>query len=184
MKLSPRELIILFVALAAALFGGTIILAKPKIETWKKLWAEQKVLKVSIDAEKELVAQKDVLGEKLGQLSKTLESFPPRQKMGVYWHQVLDKAATKNNVRIVESRAGQEEEVGDVYELPIECKSCEADLPSMVHFLFDLQSEGAMLDVRKLRITPKQKSTLRASFTLFCAYTKSEASSPETAGTE
>ena len=184
MKLSSRELVILFVTITAALFGGTIMLGKPKIETWKELWGEQRTLKESIAGEKKLVAQSDELAEKLGTLSKKLESFPRGQKMGVYWHQVLDKAASKNNVRILESRAGQEEEVGDVYELPIECKACEADLSSMVHFLFDLQSEGAMLDVRKLRITPKQGSTLRASFTLFCAYTKSEASAPTTPGSD
>ena len=75
--------------------------------------------------------------------------------------------------RILKRQVGEEEKHGDVYELPIDCRDWEATLDSLTHFLFDLQAENAMLDVRQLLIRPnKDASKLRGRFLLNCAYTR------------
>jgi hypothetical protein len=56
--------------------------------------------------------------------------------------------------------------------LPIECREWEASLDALVRFLFELQSEGAMLDIRQLLIKPRGQGILRGRFTLYCAYAR------------
>ena len=62
----------------------------------------------------------------------------------------------------------------------VECKEWEGSLESLVKFLYAVHAEGAMLDVRKLFIRPgssaagKAATGLRGSFTLFCAYLRSD----------
>jgi hypothetical protein len=65
-----------------------------------------------------------------------------------------------------------------VYELAIDCREWEATLDPLVRFLFDLQSEGAMFDVRQLMIKPKGKGVLRGRFALYCAYTREASERP------
>ncbi len=171
MKLSRRETVLLLTTFFVVLFGGTLMMARPAIDKLEALWEEQEQITWQIDKSKSLVARKEGLEGKLAELSKMLQ---PAQvdNMGVHWQQILEKIARKNKVKIINSKAGVEKREGEVYELPIECKEWEGDLGGVVHFLFDLQSEGAMLDVRRLMIKPKADKVLRGSFVLYCAYTR------------
>ena len=62
--------------------------------------------------------------------------------------------------------------MGDVFELPIEVRDWEGSLEALVGFLFELQSQGAMLDIRHLVMKPNEKKVLRGRFVLYCAYTR------------
>jgi hypothetical protein len=82
--------------------------------------------------------------------------------------------ASEKKLAITRRQTGKEEEVGDVYELPIECKNWEGTLDSMVGFLYGLREEGAMLDVRQIYIRPAAPGYLKGTFTLYCAYMRGE----------
>ena len=103
------------------------------------------------------------------------ESLPPGS-----WIGTEVAIASESGLSIIRRQAGEERQEGDVYELPIECKEWEGSLESLVKFLYAVHAEGAMLDVRKLFIRPgssaagKAATGLRGSFTLFCAYLRSD----------
>ncbi len=173
MKVSQRELTLLIITVFSLLFGGAIVMVKPKIEHIQAVRAEQEQIRWQNDRDRQFVARRDVLAGKYDELSKLL---PPASKedMGVHWQQILDRIAGKNEFKLINSKASLEKQIGDVYEILIDCKDWNGNLDSLVHFLFDLQSEGAMLDVRRLVVRTTGRESLRGSFALYCAYTRSD----------
>lgn len=179
MKISLREAVLVLITAAVALFGGSLMLVKPKIVYLKELRTKQAEVIRQIKQDKRLVDERDTWEKQLKKLSKMLPQYPVDKKMDVHWLSVMDNLAAKHGVKILKRQAGEERKQGDVYELPIECKEWEGGLDSIVHFLFDLQSEGAMLDIRQLLIKPKSKGVLRGRFSLYCAYTRRPSESDE-----
>lgn len=172
MKISSREAILGISTSLVLLYGATIILAKPKLEARKDIKASQEEVGSDIDSYSGLMAEKDTWEKKFIELRKLLPEQPAEKKMDVYWLQVMDQLASKHSITITRRQTEDEKKEGDVYELPIECKDWEGSLDAVTHFLFELQSEGAMLDIRQLVMKPKENGSLRGSFTLYCAYTR------------
>ncbi len=173
MRMSQRELMLLIITVFSLLFGAAIMMAKPKIEHLKDVMAKQEELRWQIDRDKKFVAKKSTLALKYDELSRLL---PPATSadMGVHWQQVLERVASKNNFTLRNSKADLEKKIGDVYELLIDCKDWEGNLDSATHFLFDLQAEGAMLDVRRMLVMSTTTEKLRGTFALYCAYTRGQ----------
>jgi len=90
--------------------------------------------------------------------------------------QRMDALAAENFVAIQQRQSGNEEAVGDVYELPLDVRSWEAGLEPLVKFFYALQSDGqTMFDVRQVVMKPSsRKGFLKGSFTLACAYMRGE----------
>lgn len=88
------------------------------------------------------------------------------------WQRKMEEIATKNHISISQRQVGKEEEVGDVYELPIEVKSWEGALESLVKFLHELENtDEGMFDVRTINMRPSSKrGYLKGSLTVTCAY--------------
>jgi len=175
MKLSEREWILFLATAMAALFGGSAMLAKPKLEAWRELQQQQAEIGAQIEQDRELVEQTAKWERDFGELSEMLSEHPADKKMDIYWLAIMDNIAARHGVNISKRQVGEEKKVGDVYELPIDCNDWEGTLSALVHFLFDLQDEGAMLDIRQLYIKPKQGNVLRGRFSLYCAYTRAAA---------
>ena len=175
MKMSARELILGILTVGVVLFGITALLAKPKLDELKEVNEQRRAIINSIKIEERLVEKRVTWEEKLAEMSQLLPMETADKDMDVHWLSVMDRVASKHGVKIKKRMAGEEVQQGDVYELPIECKEWEADLDSLVNFLFELQSEGAMLDIRQLLVKPKGKGVLKGRFTLYCAYTREKA---------
>ena len=184
MNVTPRETMLALGTVGTILFAGGIMLARPKLEQWKELSAQAQQIRSDIEQDQRLVAQRAQWQSRFSTLSQSLPRLPADKTMDVYWMSKMDDMASKYGVQIIQRRVGEEVNQGDVYELSIECKDWEATLDQLVHFLFELQSEGAMFDVRQLMIKPKGKGALRGRFALFCAYTReaSERPAPRTEG--
>ena len=58
--------------------------------------------------------------------------FPYEKDVDTHWLNVMDSVAQRNDLTISRRQTGREEEVGDVYELPIECKDWEGTLEALV----------------------------------------------------
>lgn len=177
MKVTPREIVLTVVTLTAILFGGTAIVARPKFEQWKELRAKQTVVRGEIERDLRLIDVAPSLDQELRDLVELLPLHPAGRNVDAHWLKVMDDIATKNGLNIQKRNSGGEKDLGDVYEFAIECRDWEGTLDSLVRFLFDLQAEGGMFDIRYLWIKPKEKQTLRGHFTLYCAYTREKASS-------
>lgn len=172
MKMSMRELVLLFGTLTVALFGGTAMLAHPKLEAWQSIKVSQQQASEEIELNRRLIEQRDVWQGKFDVLKDKLPQFGAQQKMGIHWMSVMDDVARTHKLTISKRQQKTEIREGDVYELPIECREWEGSLDAIVGFLYQLQGDGAMLDVREIAMKPNKEKRLRGRFLLHCAYTR------------
>ncbi len=179
MIVSDREKVLSVVTLVVLLYGILFVFfngcngkggQKAKIAAIRA----QRTERESLYAEyRGLIAQNQVWSEAYAKDADLMPVFEPGRQVQTYWLGVLDRIASSNELSIIRRQVGEERQLGDVYELPIECKEWEGSLESLTRFLYDVHAEGAMLDVRKLFIRPGPRG-LRGSFTLFCAFLRAE----------
>jgi Tfp pilus assembly protein PilN len=174
MRITSREMTLGLVTLTIGLFGGTLLLARPRLAEWQRLQKTQVRLQDEIRRDRELVEKQEHWQGRLDELSEAMPQYGTKMKTDVLWLSTIDSVAQAHGLEIRRIEAGEERQQGDVYELPIECTEWEGSLDALVHFLFDLQSRGAMLDVRFLLIKPKAGRVLRGRFSLSCAYTRGD----------
>jgi len=172
MRVTNRETVLVLVTCAAALFGGTALLIRPKLAEWKELGRQAEELRGRIEMDLRLIESRDYWQKEFDGVSRLLPRYPADKDMGTYWMSIMDTSAVENGVKIKKRQLGEEKRVGDVYELPVECREWEAGLEEIVHFLFDLQTRAGMLDVRHLYMKPTKSGLLSGQFTLYCAYTR------------
>ncbi len=89
----------------------------------------------------------------------------------------MEEIGQNNAMTISRRQPGQEQEVGDVYELPITVNDWEGSLDNLVKFIYALQQdEDTMFDLSALSIKPSaaHKGYLKGSFTLTCAYMRNK----------
>jgi hypothetical protein len=175
MTITRREAILGIATLAAAAYGGLFYLAARQMDEWRLLQAEKTQLWDSIRRSEVLVGEQQRWTDEMATLQALMPQFPAGMQMDVHWKREMDKKATRHNLKIVNHEAGAEQREGPIYELPVFCRRWEGTLDSLVHFLFDLQSEGAMLDIRYLYIKPKDRVIHDGRFDLYCAYRKDDA---------
>ena len=174
MKLSPREGVLLLVTASVILFGGSVFLVRPRLDAWRESRRQQAELSREIAGDKALVAEREKWDAEFDGLREKLTRHAADKKMEIYWLSMMDAVAVRHGLTISRRQAGEEQRNGEVYELPIEVNEWEGTLDALVHFLFDLQEQGGMLDVRQLFVKPKGQDSLRGRFVLLCAYTKEE----------
>lgn len=176
MKMAPREIALgiatVTIGLYALTFGWWL---EPRLAEWKRLGGESRDLGGIIAKMEQLISEKDTWAAQLAEVGGQLQSFPADRQMDVYWLSEMDRLAAQNGVQIIKRQAGDIQQEGTVFELPIDCKEWTGNLEALVRFLFDLQSQGAMLDVRFLHIKPHKDGMLRGQFELYCAYTQERA---------
>jgi Tfp pilus assembly protein PilN len=173
-KITSRELTLGIVTLTVGLFGGTFLLARPRLTEWQRMKKAQVRLEDEIRRDSDLVNKRAEWEGRFDALSEAMPQYGEKQKTDILWLSTIDNVARKHGLDVRRIEAKEERQQGDVYELPIECTEWEGDLDALVHFLFDLQSRGAMLDVRFLHIRPKAGKVLRGRFSLSCAYTRGD----------
>jgi Tfp pilus assembly protein PilO len=174
MKLTIRELWLLVIVIASALYGFSFVYLRQKFDEWKEMRQYQVKMEKEIDQYKRILAERDKVNQQFAELAKKLPVHPRDAKVEVYWTSIMDRIAARRGLRLIKYRRGDEEKQGIVYELPIECQEWEGNLASIVGFLFDLQSEKGMMDIRQLSIRRGDRGELRGRFLLYCAYTKEE----------
>lgn len=172
MKLSQREMMFTVTTGFIILFALTLTIGKSRKAEWSRLNSQVEGLKMAISKQKDMIAERSKWADQFGKLKNQLQEFPADKNMDVYWLSVMESTASKNGIVITKRQAQEEKKIGDMYELPIECKDCEGTLDGFLHFLFDLQAQGAMLDVKQLYLKPKDKDKLKGRLVLHCAYSR------------
>ena len=172
---SPKEKNMLMIAVVVVLYAFAALCFKKQLANWK---TEQKIYAAAqkkLQDENALIAAKDEWTAKYEKMRDLMPVFPYEKDVDTHWLNIMDSAATRNGFMIARRQTIKEAEVGDVYELPIDCKDWEGSLESLVQFLYDLNKEGAMLDVRQLFVRPSTKpGYLKGTFTLDCAYMRGD----------
>lgn len=175
----------LLVAVTLVLYAFAALSAKKQIANWKVAQRVYATAQKKLQEENALIAARDEWTARYDKVRELMPIFPREKDVDTHWLNVMDSAATRNGLAIARRQTSKETQVGDVYELPIDCKDWEGSLESLVKFLYDLNKEGAMLDVRQLFARPSNKpGFLKGTFTLYCAYMRGDEDAPPAASAE
>jgi len=172
---SSREKNMLLIAVVVVLYAAAALSYKKQAANWKAAQRIYATAQKKLAEENALIAAKEEWSAKYEQMRDLMPVFPREKDVDTHWLNVMDSLATRNGFTIARRQTNKEAEVGDVFELPIDCKDWEGTLESLVKFLYDLHREGAMLDVRQLYIRQSNKpGYLKGTFTLYCAYMRDD----------
>ena len=180
---SFREKNMLMITVVVVLYAFAALSFKKQLANWKTSQKVYATAQKKLQEENALIAARDEWTAKYEQMRDLMPVFPYDKDVDTHWLNIMDSAATRYGFTIARRQTNKEAEVGDVYELPIDCKDWEGTLESLLQFLYELNKEGAMLDVRQLFIKPSTKpGYLRGTFTLYCAYMRGKVEKAESRG--
>jgi Tfp pilus assembly protein PilO len=173
MTISTRETFLFWITGMVALFGLTYLVCDPKIKEWGTVGQKQTEVRRSIGMAERLVAQGPQWDQRLAELRKKLPQYPADKDVTADLLIKLEQIASAHGLTLSSRDAEKETQRGDMYELAVNCK-WEGKLEAVVHFLFDLQKEDAILDASQLTITPNEKKIPKGSFTVYCSYSRAQ----------
>lgn len=176
MSLSAREKVLTAVTVCVLLFGVVLMQLRARIELIRDCSKATSTLKDRIELQRELIGASDIWAERYEGMKQQMPVFDRTTQVDTYWLNIMDLAAEQSGVTIRNRSAKKETEVSDVFEFPIEVREWEATLESFVKFVYAMQSEGAMLDMREMRVSPlpNRPGYLKGSFVLYCAYMRGD----------
>ncbi len=181
MIISRKEKRLLAVTVVFMLYAAIGLTLRKRIDDIRARRDVQRDQAALVESYRNVISQRAQWEAAYDEKAGLMPVFPLDRQVETYWLGILDRLASKNNLRVIRRQAEAERMVGDVYEMPLECKEWEGDLDALVSFLYDIHAEGAMLDVRRLfvRAGGGKGAPLRGSFTLYCAYMRSEDAPPQ-----
>ena len=168
-----REKAILAVLGMIVLYAFAVILWFSSAESsWATAAKTYDRAKKTYENEVKLIGEKRKWVDAYENEKATMPTFESGKATDTTWRRKLDEIAGRHNIIISSAQAGAEVEAGDVLELPIEVKSWEGCLESLVKFMHELENTNdGMFDITQLNFKPSSKrGYLRGSFTLNCAY--------------
>ncbi|MBQ4439733.1 MAG: hypothetical protein II909_01155 [Kiritimatiellae bacterium] len=172
-EISLREKAVLAVLGVVAMYALAVGLWFLSQEAaWKKAQKRYEKALDTYNAECRLIAEKSKWTEAYDEEKAAMPTFEPGKATDTTWLKKMDDLAEKYHIAIAQRQSGRETESGEVLELPIEVKSWEGSLESLVKFMHELENttEG-MFDIRSLNLKPSgKKGYLKGSFVLTCAY--------------
>ena len=139
---------------------------------WKKAAKGYAKAKDTYQKEVKLIGEKRKWTDAYEAEKAQMPTFEAGKATDTTWRRKLDEIAEKHHFLIASAQTGKEVEAGDVLELPIDVKSWEGCLESLVKLMHELEntSEG-MFDITQISFRPSsKKGYLKGSFTLNCAY--------------
>ncbi len=173
MKLTPRETRLGFITLLAVLGGLSFWIIGPKHKEWRSNQEEIALLLRRQLTAQRLIDQSDDLQLRLSELREHLPQHPAGADVTAQILRNLQQFADQHGVLLLRREPEPERSIGDLYELAITC-TWEGSLEALVRFLYALQTQGAIVNVRQLTITPVQGAPekLRGALTVDYAYSR------------
>jgi Tfp pilus assembly protein PilO len=174
--ISSKEKNLLLMVMVVILYGAAALSYKPQMSNLNIAKRNFKREEKKLLEERALIAARSDWNQRYETMRSMMPPFPYEKDVVTHWLSLMDTAASKEGLIISRRQANKEVEVGDVYELPLDCKDWEGSLEQLVRFLYDLDQKGAMLDMRQITIRPAAKpGFLKGTFTLYCAYMRGDA---------
>lgn len=182
MNLSRREMVMAVVTLLIVVVGGTLLLGRPLGTKWKNAAVQRQRLADENRLSARLIRQREEVSTKLDTIRSRLPRFKPGQPVTAELLKTVKRLADENQVAITRIEPDQEKQVGDLSEVAIDCQ-WDATLEGMVKFLYAVQVQGAILDIRQITVAPAQSAAgrLKGNFTVFCAFSRTEDDPPPAA---
>jgi len=172
---TSKEKNMLMLTLVLVLYAAAAFFYKDQRANWAKQERIYTNAREKYAEECALIAAKAEWNAHYQKLRALMPVFPYDKDVDTHWLNIMDTVASENSLSISRRQTGKEEEVGDVFELPIDCKNWSGTLESLVTFLYGLRQEGAMVEVRQLFVRPTTTpGLLQGTFSLHCAYMRGE----------
>jgi len=145
-----------------------------RIERWTQLGRTRETLEQRRQVAERLVRKRAEVEGRLDELLRALPRYPADRDVTADLLKLVETTAGEHGLRLTRREPERERSAGELYEVAINC-NWEGTLEALVRFLFAIQSQGAVLDVRQLTVTsPKATSSaLSGTLTIACAYTRS-----------
>ena len=172
MSMSTREKVLGAATLCVIAFGLVGTQARSRLEVIASKTRAARDLDNKISIQKELIGAAQDWSARYDKVKDQMPVFEQGLQVATYWLNIMDLAAEQYGVKIRDRSAKDETINSDVCEFPIEVREWEATLESFLQFVHAIQSEGAMLDIRELKVSPipNRPGILKGSFVLYCAY--------------
>ena len=173
MKLSRRELIMAFATGAVVLLGVSYLLGAPAIERWRGAAEKRRKLGDEGKIAQRLIAQRGEWESRYQQQRTGIPVHGPNDPVSALLLKRIEQLATENGLTLSRVQPDKEKSIGDLSELAIDC-AWEGTLEPLVRFLYAVQKQGAILDIRQLTISPGQGAAgrLKGNFTVFFAFSR------------
>jgi len=173
MKLSNREIGLAWITTVTVILGVTYWVAQSRVQEWKDAKKARVSFGYRIKEAEHLLQGKEEVDQRLAELQKELPSHPMGKDVTAEVLRMLERTAQQHNLTLLRREAEKEKHVGDLYEVAINC-TWEGDLDAIIHFLYALQAQGAILDVRQLTMSPMRGGNIRlkGNCTIDYAYTR------------
>ncbi len=173
MKLSPREAALAWITGVVVVLGATFWFLGPQWQAMQDVRKTLAALRLRKQEAELLLGRRPEINARLETIRGQLPTHPPGKDVTAEFLRLLERVAQQNNVVLLRREAEPERHTGDIHEVSINC-NWEGTLESLARFLYALQTQGAMLDVRQLTASPIPGAGLRlkGTFTVDFAYTR------------
>lgn len=180
MRVTRREITLGMVVLVLLLGGVGYFMGRSMAEDWSLAIKQRRQLAQKKSDADNLIKNREAVVEQLRALDQALPRFGLTQQVNAELLKTIQKTADENMLALKRLLPDKEKVVGDLSELAIECHY-EGTLEELVRFLYAVQVQGAMLDIRQLKIDPAQGAAgrLRGTFTVHCAFKRENVEPPK-----
>ncbi|MBP7828950.1 MAG: type 4a pilus biogenesis protein PilO [Kiritimatiellae bacterium] len=176
MKINRREAVLAWCTLVFVVLGGTWWLGQPALQEWRDFSRDSEALQRRKRIAARLMEEQPQIEVRLTELRKKLPLYPANRDVTAEMLRILERTARDTSLGLTRRDPQAEKSTGELFELAIVCQ-WEAELEALARFLYALQQQDAILDIRKLTVNPVpgQPGRLKGSFTLDCAYSREAA---------
>ncbi len=150
---------------------------------WKKAANAYEAARSKYEKECELISREKECEEEYEAERMKMRTFREGRATDTEWVGIIDEIAASNHIQISSLQANAEVVAGEVLELPVEVKSWEGALESLVKFMYEVETTTrGMFDFGYISFQPGKPGYFRGKFTLTCAYVRGNESDGEDAG--
>lgn len=182
MTLSRRELMMAMITLVIVVLGGTYMLGRPMLARWEESGKLRQRLEAENKFADRLIKQRAEVVQELDALRGGLPKYDAQRPVIAELLKTIKKMADENQLSLSRLQPDRETTVGDLSEVAIDC-AWDGTLESITRFLYAVQIQGAILDIRQLTLSPMQGAAgrLKGNFTIYCAFSREPAPAGATA---
>jgi len=172
-KITTREMVLGWVTLVVLLGGISFWWGSAGLERWKKTRARIVEGEKRIEWIERSIRRRPELEKRFAELSRQLPQYEAGQDVTAEILKTLERIARRHGFQLLRREPEKEKDLGDLFQVAVNC-SWRGSLESLVHFLYDIQTSGAMFDVDQLTVSPAQggPGELKGTLKLVVAYTR------------
>jgi hypothetical protein len=175
MTLNTREWNLLVATVLVILLGSTWMLGGDKLTEWRELRDSRANLELQKRRHESKIGRKDDLMRRLDVVKLVLPQHGLKQDLKSDFMQRIQNLADKSLVTVEKLDSDNEKAVGDsgLFKMAVKV-NWKGALKELVPFLYDLQSQGAVMDVRDLSVKSDNTGMLKGTLAVDFAYSRSD----------